>query len=331
MTANLSNIQWLYSLKQDELKSGFIECVNSVFEQPWYIDAASNGKAQTIAYEKGGNQLAWIPFVIKKRFGKNVITNPPFMQTCGVCYADPDWKQTRHMESQKDAINAMIDKLPKRTSVDLYLCHCCQYVLPWIWRGFKVTPFFSYRIRDLSDETACWNNLRYSTRNNIRKAQKLVHVRDDMPIETLIEIQDKTFARQHRGNPFDVEGFLRLHAALTEHNACKLLCAVDEEDRVHAAAYFVYDKHCCYYIYGGGDPELRNSGAAPLLVWEGIRFASTVSEIFDFEGSMIESIERFFRAFGGKPEVYYRVTRLCARHRFAEWIKPTVKQILGYK
>ena len=331
MEKNMAGIAWLYEMDKDNGHASNLQCINTVFEQPWYLDAATNGKAQTIVYEKGGNPLAWIPCVVKKRFGKDVLTNPPFMQTSGVCFADPEWKQSTHLESQKDSIDAIIDRIPKKTSVDIFLCPCCQYVLPWAWKGFKITPYFSHRLRDLSDEKTCWDNLRYSTRHNIRKAQKIVHIRDDMPIETLIELQDKTFARQHRGNPFDVEGFRRLDAALREHNACKLLCAVDEENRVHAAAYYVFDEHCCYYLYGGGDPELRASGAASLVVWEGIRFAATVSQIFDFEGSMIEDIERFFRGFGGKPEVYYRVTRLCARHRFAEWIKPTVKKILGYK
>ena len=116
-----------------------------------------------------------------------------------------------------------------------------------------------------------------------------------------------------------------------EHSARKLLCAVDEQGRVHAAAYFVYDENTCYYLIGGGDPELRNSGAASLLLWEGIRFASTVSRSFDFEGSMIEDIERFFRAFGGTPQVYYRVSRLRGVHRFAEWMKPAAKKVLHYK
>ena len=82
---------------------------------------------------------------------------------------------------------------------------------------------------------------------------------------------------------------------------------------------------------GGGDPEFRNSGAASLLIWEGIKFAHNHSEIFDFEGSMIESIERFFRGFGAVPRVYYNVTKLNVILQFAEYLKPKVKKIIGYK
>ncbi len=305
--------------------------VNSVFEQPWYIGAVAPENAQTLVYQKGTNTLARLTVVTVKRYGKDLITNPPFTQTCGVWFTDRGGKLTTQLEAQKDAINALVDQLPKKTSVDLFLDQSCQYVLPWIWRGFKVIPLYSYRIDDLHDVKACWSNLRDNIRTRIHKAEKLVQIRDDLPIDALIDIQNKTFDRQNRRNPVDGEQLRRLDAVLREHSACRLLCAVDSENRVHAAAYFVYDERCCYYLQGGSDPELRSSGAASLLLWEGIRFASTVSACFDFEGSMIEDIERFFRAFGGMPQVYYRVVRFNVWHRFLEWIKPAVKKLLRYK
>jgi len=56
------------------------------------------------------------------------------------------------------------------------------------------------------------------------------------------------------------------------------------------------------------DPELRKSGATSLCMWEAIKFASTVSKSFDFEGSMIEPIERFFHAFGAEQTPYFAVS-----------------------
>ena len=70
----------------------------------------------------------------------------------------------------------------------------------------------------------------------------------------------------------------------------------------------IWDDQSAYYLVGGGNPELRNSGATSLCMWEAIKFASTVSKKFDFEGSMTESIERFFRGFGAVQKSYYRVT-----------------------
>ena len=75
--------------------------------------------------------------------------------------------------------------------------------------------------------------------------------------------------------------------------------AVDDEGRTHAALFTVFDSKTAYYLAGGGDPDLRDSGAMTLLLWDSIQHASGFAEVFDFEGSMIPEIERFFRGFGG--------------------------------
>jgi hypothetical protein len=74
-------------------------------------------------------------------------------------------------------------------------------------------------------------------------------------------------------------------------------------------AYLVGDRRTTYYLMGGGDPQLRTSGAGSLLMWEAIRRARAVSQVFDFEGSMLRPVERFFRAFGGRQTPYPHVSR----------------------
>ena len=53
-----------------------------------------------------------------------------------------------------------------------------------------------------------------------------------------------------------------------------------------------------------------NSGAIPLLLWHSIKFSSSVTRVFNFEGSMIRPIEYFFRGFGGKLTPYYEITKI---------------------
>ena len=48
-------------------------------------------------------------------------------------------------------------------------------------------------------------------------------------------------------------------------------------------------------------------------MWEAIKFAATVTKKFDFEGSIIEPIERFFRAFGGRQIPYFQVSKTSRR------------------
>jgi hypothetical protein len=64
---------------------------------------------------------------------------------------------------------------------------------------------------------------------------------------------------------------------------------------------------------GGGHPELRSSGATSLCMWEAIRHAAKVTKSFNFEGSMIESVERFFRAFGAVQTPYFNISKTPSR------------------
>ena len=101
----------------------------------------------------------------------------------------------------------------------------------------------------------------------------------------------------------------KIDQACSKRNCRKIFFARDLQNRTHAALYLIWDENSAYYLMGGSDPALRNSGANSLLMWEAIQFASTVTNKFDFEGSMIEPIERFFRSFGAKQIPYSYISK----------------------
>lgn len=308
-----------------------IEQVNSIFEQPWWLDAVAPGQWRSAEIEKDGRIIARLPYIKTKRFGNKLIGIPDYTQALGYWIDDTGSKNTNRYARHKALISELIEQLPSGYNVDLYLNHTCDYLFPFYWKGYRLQVLYTYRLEELQDLDLLWRGLADNIRREIRKAQKRVVVEDNHSIDDLIMMQNKTFARQGRRLKNTTDLLKRLDAALLENNSRKLLCAVDAEGRIHAASYFVYDSKCCYYLIGGGDPELRTSGASSLLMWEGIKFASTVSSAFDFEGSMIEPIERFFRAFGGVPTPYWRITKMNIFLRIADYLKPKIKGFIGWK
>lgn len=130
--------------------------------------------------------------------------------------------------------------------------------------------------------------------------------------------------------PYTRELVRRLDSACEAQNARRMFFAEDAQGRTHAAIYLVWDENSAYYLMGGGDPELRSSGASSLLLWEAIQFAATVSNKFDFEGSMGESIERFFRGFGARQVPYFYVRRMNRRLQILSSGREILKAIMGY-
>jgi len=92
-------------------------------------------------------------------------------------------------------------------------------------------------------------------------------------------------------------------------NIVRCFLATDQQGKNHATPYFMWNANSTYYLMPGGDPDLRNSGATSLCMWEAIKFVATVTRNFDFEGSMWEPVERFFRAFGAVQTPYYAVSK----------------------
>ena len=106
-----------------------------------------------------------------------------------------------------------------------------------------------------------------------------------------------------------------------------MLFARDEARRIHAVAWAVWDKHAAYYLLAGADPHLRNSGASSLLAWEALMRAREHTDVFDFHGSMLQPVERFFRAFGGRQTPYLSVTRMNPSFRVALAVRSGLRRM----
>lgn len=305
--------------------------VNSIFEQPWWWNAVTNQNWDVIEVKNGNELIARLPYYITKRLRQNIITLPPLTQTTGPWIKPLIGKPVNNLARRKEILDELIEKIPKKMNIDLYLNSENFYILPFRWHGFKYEPTFSYRIKALNDVNTIFSCFREAVRRQIRKAEKEIVVRDDSSIDVLLTMQDKTFKRQDRINPYPKDLVSKLDESCCMHNARKFLTAIDAKGVVHAAAYFVYDTNVCYYLMGGADPEFRSSGAQSLLLWEGIKFAAAVSKQFDFEGSNVEDIERAFRSFSADFVINYRITRLNPLLSFADYLKPKIKHIIGYK
>jgi Acetyltransferase (GNAT) domain len=184
--------------------------------------------------------------------------------------------------------------------------------MPFFWAGYRLEAMYTYRLEGLRSDEALWNGLGSNIRGHIRKARKHVEVREDLGLDRFRAELAKTYARQGMREPRAHALLDRLETACAARDARAMLFAVDESGRVHAVTYTVWDEHAAYYLMGGGDPELRTSGANSLLIWESIMRARDVTDVFDFEGSMLAPVERFFRDFGARQRMYLRVSRATA-------------------
>ncbi|MBL4938129.1 GNAT family N-acetyltransferase [Clostridium sp. YIM B02515] len=282
-----------------------------IFSRSWWLDAVCGEENwDVLLVEKGGKIIASMPYTTTKNKIFKGISMPLLTQKNGIwiCYPD-NQKYTSKLSYEKDIINEIINKI-EVLKLDFYVQNY-DYTftnwLPFYWKQYNQSTRYTYVIDDLSNIDRVYQETDGKVKTQIRKSEKVVSVKEDCSIETFYKMIFLTFKRQNMSMPYSFELIERIDMACKENRCRKILYAEDLQGRIHAAIYLVWDDTSMYYLMGGADPELRNSEATTLLLWNAIKFASTVVKKFDFEGSMIEPIERFFRAFGSTQKPYYKI------------------------
>ncbi len=287
---------------------------NCIFDQPWWLNAASPGGWDCVELKRRGETIGRWPFIMSRQYGMTVLTMPPYTQVLGPWIAACEGKYTRQLERQKELLSELVNMLPRFD----YFSQCFHFSvtnwLPLYWQNWSQTTRYTYILSDLSDQEKVWQELSVDARREIRRGEKSLKVSDDASLDEVISLQHMSYARQKRKSPPD-DILRRIGEACALRGAGKAFVARDAQGRPHAGIYVVWDDKSAYYLVGGGDPDLRNSGANSLLIWKAIQFAAQRGLAFDFEGSMVESIERFFRSFGARLVPYSKVSK--ARSKLA--------------
>lgn len=287
-----------------------------LFSQAWWLDATAGAGAWDVALvEKSGVIVAAMPYVLRKRYGFVRLGQPDLTQTLGPWLHEIGGKHSTKLTQHKDWLQALIAQLPPFSHFVQNWHWSVSNWLPFYWAGFNQTTRYTYILHELGDELALWKGLRENIRGDIKKASNRfnLRVRDDLLIDDFLILNRMTFARQGMNLPY-AEGFVhKLDHACVVKKARKIFIAEDDQGRRHAGVYIVWDRNSTYYLMGGGDPELRNSGATSLCMWEAIKYAAKITQRFDFEGSMIEPVEKFFRAFGAQQTPYFTISKTPSR------------------
>ncbi len=280
-----------------------------IFSQAWYLDAVTQEANWDVLLHRKNNQIVGsLPYYIQKKMFFKLSIMPLMTKMMGP-YLIPELRRRRHeIKIYKD----FIDRLPKSDFFSQNFHYAVKNWLPFYWANFQQTTYYSYVIPDLSDLEAVYNNFNSDYRNNkIKKAASLVTCKTDLSLEQFYKVKKMSFDRQSMSFPFSFDYLKKYDEILVENNARKMFFAVDQEDKVHSVVYLIWDNQRAYYHLAGDDPSLRNSGAGVFLVWEAIKYTKQVLglNIFDFEGSIIPSIERVRRQFGAVQEPYFQVSK----------------------
>lgn len=282
----------------------------SLFNRLDWLDLFGSRMRLLGLFDAGDTLVGGAAVYAERRGGLTVFRRAPFTPTCGPFLAVKSSNPVAVLEERRAAVECLASWLDERHPAlcMLPLDRRIADALPFFWRGYKVVPQYTYLLDLAPPLEQIRRQMSPDRRNDVSKA-----VRDGVtarPAQGLDEVRDlvlATFGRQDKGVDRDVlEGILTRHARPGNHYAY-VAC---RDGTPTAACFVVHDDRTAYYLLGGYCAENRHHGAGALAVWEAIRHAKEAGlDTFDFEGSVIPPIERFFRGFGGRLTPYFTVNK----------------------
>lgn len=250
-------------------------------------------------FDAGGNLRGGFCVYEQRVLGLRVLRDPPFTPHIGPFFEYRATNPAARTNEERDVMEAMAAWLDRQRAavVSLGLALHAKDCLQFYWRGYKVVPHYTYRIELKHSEDELLNAMSDDRRKGIRKAQKDGLVVEDLAdVSTLRSLVGETFTRQEKAFPRVAMNAI-LHAYPPGPSGFCL--SAKNGGQPVAGVYVVHDSRTAYYLMGGYTNGAHH-GAGALAMWHAILKAKSMGlEVFDFEGSVIPAIERYFRGFGG--------------------------------
>ncbi len=287
-----------------------------IFSQDWWLDVTAGKDNWDVAVVLKNNEIiASLPYVLRKNKSLTFLEQPPLTQNLGPWIKPSDTKYSKKLSNEKDYLQSLIDSLPTFDHYEQNWHHSQTNWLPFYWKGFSQTTNFTYTLSQIDNHDLLWKNMQDNIKSDCKKAAtRFQLIVDPNPtLEEFLILNEMTFKKQGLPLPYSEEFIRKVNEACKENSCRQIIIVRDPEGKAHAGAYIIWDKMSAYYLMGGINPDLKTSGAMSMCLWETIKFASTFTTNFDFEGSMIEPIERFFRGFGAIQTPYNRVFKTPSR------------------
>lgn len=289
-----------------------------IFQSPLWLDAVAGPKNwEVILSFKGDLLVGALPYVTNSKLGLKQITLPFLTPYLGPIINYPlDLKRDNYVSFKRKVISDLVRKIPVTDRFITQTDFNFDYWLPFHWEGYQQSTRYSYLLNTQNSESEIFKKFKPNIKKHIRNTEEQFKIQSSDSIDSLFALHQKDLRNKGVALLFSKEEFLRLDTALKGQDKRKILHAVNNEGKVICAYYLVFDHTYAHYLIGAVHENSRNSGVMSLLMWEAIKEAKKRGLHFNFEGSMTQSIERFFSSFGADLTPYMRISKVSNK-----WLK----------
>lgn len=262
-------------------------------------------------YKDEHQMIGGFYFMNTRKLGFSFIKLPPYTPHCGLFFTSDSKNLSSVNSFSKEVVTEVCNYVSSQKSALTVLAFPTSIVdlQPFIWEKYKVVPNYTYRI-DLSNSMEdIKSNFDSRNRNAINKAVKEGVIVEENKLSkselfsffnNSLNAADANVYEEELRNIFDKFS--------DESNSFSIEARKD--NNLLGVVFCIYDKRVCYYLLGGVEKDSGVQGVNNLLVQNCIEKAKKMGcSVFDFEGSMLKGVEKFFRGFGPVLYPYYTVNK----------------------
>ncbi len=278
------------------------------------MDIVTHGNVRLYGCFAGERLLAGLPIWPCTTLGVRRLRQPPLTPYWGPILHPLCGSYRTRMAGEEAILTALAEALKPWQDIALTFHPTLTNWLGFYWQRFTQTTRYTYRIENWHETSLVEVTSHESIRSGLRRALKFGLTIHDM-IDPSIVTRLAALAMERQGlqsSQVLQQFWPALTKAALERNCMFTTSVVNEEGKTLCAVATVWDERCAYGIFGGCDPQYLHTGAWPLCMARELELARSVAPSYDFEGSMLESVEPFFRRFGGTLTPYFLITRASA-------------------
>jgi hypothetical protein len=290
------------------------ETTISIFCKDWWLDSVcGKDNWNAIIVEKGQDIIGAMPYYLTKGFfGLSQIMMPKLTQYNGIWIKyQNNQDHNRKLSYEKEVMNAVIEQIDSigLASFNQHFHHSVTNWLPFFWKGFQQTTRYTYVLEDLTDLNKIYNNFERDKRAWIKKSSKSLIIKYDISSQDFYKIHRQALAKQGLEINYSFKLFDDIYRTVYDHDQGKTIYCEDAQGNVLGGLFILWDENSANFLISAYDPEYRNNGLGSLLTWEAIKYVSSHTQKCDFTGSIVESYERSYRAFGGIQKPYFNIRK----------------------
>jgi hypothetical protein len=179
----------------------------------------------------------------------------------------------------------------------------------FLWAGYRVELVYTFRFEAAIAVDQILQGMTRQHRQNLAKAQQQMTVEVGGNIDILMDLNRQTFSRQGLPLPYQESLPRHLWAAARSRGLADIYLARTAEGAAVAGVLVVHDRCNTCQIVSGMDSETRSSAGGYLVAWQAIQDAILAGRAFDFEGSSLRGVERYYRHWGAAAKPIWRLER----------------------